>query len=240
MIKNILFDLDGTMLPMDQELFIKAYFGALCEKFCPILKIKPEELIKGIWKGTEAMIKNDGSAPNLEKFWHNFAKTCGKDILNYIRDFDEFYQNEFIAVKSVCGYNPAVPETINTLKRKGYNLIAATNPIFPSVATNERLRWAGLSYTDFSYITTYDNSSFCKPNSKYYEEIFHKLNILPEECFMVGNDIDEDILPTLDLGLDCYVVTDNLINKRETDISKIKSGTFKDFLSFARMLPDVR
>ena len=34
-IKAIFFDLDGTLLPMDQDVFIKAYFGALAKKLAP-------------------------------------------------------------------------------------------------------------------------------------------------------------------------------------------------------------
>lgn len=34
-IKTILFDLDGTLLPMDQEVFIKYYFGALVKHMEP-------------------------------------------------------------------------------------------------------------------------------------------------------------------------------------------------------------
>lgn len=30
---TVLFDLDGTLLPMDQEAFIRLYFGALTQKF---------------------------------------------------------------------------------------------------------------------------------------------------------------------------------------------------------------
>ena len=34
-IKTILFDLDGTLLPMDEKEFIKGYFGMLCAKLAP-------------------------------------------------------------------------------------------------------------------------------------------------------------------------------------------------------------
>ena len=35
-IKMILFDLDGTLLPMDQNHFVKTYFGALAKKLAPL------------------------------------------------------------------------------------------------------------------------------------------------------------------------------------------------------------
>ena len=33
MYKNFLFDLDGTLLPMDMEYFTKLYLSALCKRF---------------------------------------------------------------------------------------------------------------------------------------------------------------------------------------------------------------
>lgn len=240
MIKYVLFDLDGTMLPMDQEDFIKAYFGALCKKFCPVLGIDQETMIKGVWKATGAMIKNDGNHSNYEMFWGTFAKLVGKNVLNYIKDFDQFYNEEFIAAKAVCGYTPAATETIKVLKSKGYKVIAATNPIFPGVATNNRLGWAGVNKDDFEIVTTYENSGFCKPNPKYYLEITEKFGIDPKECMMVGNDVDEDMLPTKSLGMDTYLITDCLINKNDTDITDLNKGTFNDFLKYVRMLPDIK
>ena len=71
MIKTILFDLDGTLLPMEQEEFVKAYFGLLANKASNYGYDK-ETLIKTIWKGTEDMIKNDGSTTNEEVFWKIF------------------------------------------------------------------------------------------------------------------------------------------------------------------------
>ena len=50
MYKNYLFDLDGTLLPMDMDKFIKLYFGSLCKRFVPILKVEPDTLINAVWK----------------------------------------------------------------------------------------------------------------------------------------------------------------------------------------------
>lgn len=35
MLTTILFDLDGTLLPMDQEHFVKTYLGLLAQKMAP-------------------------------------------------------------------------------------------------------------------------------------------------------------------------------------------------------------
>ena len=63
MLKAVLFDLDGTLLPMDQEVFVKYYFGGLCKKLVP-LGFDANELVKNIWAGTKAMITNNGSQTN--------------------------------------------------------------------------------------------------------------------------------------------------------------------------------
>lgn len=79
MIKMILFDLDGTLLPMDQEIFIKAYFSGIANKFVNY-GYEPNMLIASIWEGTKAMIKNDGSKTNEEVFWDCFAYMFGEKV----------------------------------------------------------------------------------------------------------------------------------------------------------------
>ena len=165
--KNVLFDLDGTLLPMDQDKFVKAYFTALAKKLIP-LGYEPSKIADSVWKATIAMIKNDGSETNEKVFWNAFSKIYGEKVYNDIPIFNSFYENEFESLKKFCGNNPLAVETIKIAKEKNYKLILATNPVFPKVATNARTRWAGLNPDDFEYITTYDNSKFCKPNPKYY------------------------------------------------------------------------
>ena len=46
-IKAILFDLDGTLLPMDQDLFTEGYFRLLAEKMAPY-GYEPKKLIASI------------------------------------------------------------------------------------------------------------------------------------------------------------------------------------------------
>ena len=69
MYKNYLFDLDGTLLPMDMEKFVEIYLASICKKFAPNIGIDPKLFAKGIWKGSGAMGKNDGDCLNIEVFW---------------------------------------------------------------------------------------------------------------------------------------------------------------------------
>ena len=118
-VTTVLFDLDGTLLPMDQDAFVKDYFGRIAAKLAP-QGYEPQKLVETIWRGTGAMVKNDGSKTNEEAFWEVAASVYGEQILKDKRFFDEFYETEFDKIKEVCGYHPAVAEIVRSLKEKGY------------------------------------------------------------------------------------------------------------------------
>ena len=230
MIKHILFDLDGTLLPMDQDVFVEAYMRSLSAHMMPY-GYDPKTLVKSIWLGTGAMIRNDGSVSNEEAFWRCFDGIFGADARKDESKFEEYYRSGFTSVQKSCGFLAEAKTTIEQLKNKGYRLILATNPIFPPIATNQRVVWAGLSTDDFEWITTYDNSHYCKPNLNYYREIFEKMNISPEECLMVGNDVGEDMIAQK-LGCKVFLMTECIINKANEDISDYPQGSFAQLMQF--------
>ena len=229
-IKKILFDLDGTLLPMDQEVFTKAYFGLLAKKLAPH-GYNPEELIAGIWKGTKAMVRNDGKTSNETVFWNTFAEIFGEKVKADIRLFNDFYNVDFDNAADSCGFNPLAKRSVEKAKALGYGVILATNPIFPAVATEKRIRWAGLSPQDFEFYTTYENTCFCKPNPEYYRAVADKAGCTPEECLMVGNDVKED-LAAAETGMKVFLLSDCIINPENRDISGIPSGGFEELDGF--------
>ena len=234
MIKTILFDLDGTLLPMDQDLFLKAYFGGLVKALVPH-GYDGETIVKSIWAGTAAMVKNDGTRSNEAVFWDSFCSFFGPDARSDEPVFQNFYETVFQNVRESCGFDPRAAEAIRDIKAKGYRVILATNPLFPPIATQSRVRWAGLQPEDFEHITTYDNSSFCKPNPQYYEEVLSKCGLHPEECVMVGNDVGEDMIAAT-LGMKVFLLTDCLINKPSADINQFPHGSFPELMEFIRGL----
>ena len=209
MLTTILFDLDGTLLPMDQEVFVKDYLNRLAAKMVPY-GYDPQMLVKAVWRGTGAMVANDGRKSNEAVFWETFADMFGQDALEDVPLYDEFYDI-------------------------GYRTVLATNPLFPPTATQSRVRWAGLTPEDFEFITTYDNSSFCKPNPDYYREILGKLGLNAGECLMVGNDVNEDMIAQT-LGMQVFLLTDCLINKDGKDISQYPYGSFPELMDYIRGL----
>ena len=233
-VKAVCFDLDGTLLPMDQDEFVKSYLGRISKALAPH-GYDPEALVKAIWAGTAAMVKNDGSKANEAVFWETFAGLMGKEALHDKPLFDRFYREGFPAVKESCGFSPQARAVIRKVQAQGLRTILATNPIFPAVATHQRVQWAGLEICDFEHITTYENSSFCKPNPQYYQEILDKLGLRPEECLMVGNDAVEDLAAEA-LGMRVFLLTDCLINKSGADITRCPHGSFPALLDYLETL----
>ena len=229
-ITTVLFDLDGTLLPMDNDAYTKAYFKVLAEKMVPY-GYKPEELVNAVWTGTAAMVKNDGSQSNEDAFWACFASIYAGSELSDKDLFDEFYEKDFCRTKDMCGFNPLAAETVEKIKAAGLRVALATNPIFPAVATEQRIRWAGFDPSDFELCTTYENTSFCKPNPAYYLNVADRLGVSPEECLMVGNDVGEDMISET-LGMRVFLLTDNLINRKDADIEVYPHGGFEELQKF--------
>lgn len=234
MIKAILFDLDGTLLPMDQDYFISTYMKGLAKKLVPY-GYDSETFMKGMWAGVKAMILNDGKVTNEEAFWAVFCEVVGKDAKADELIFEEFYRNEFQEFRAICGFDKNAADTVAVLKKKGFRVVLATNPLFPTIATESRIRWAGLEPSDFEFFTTYENSRNCKPNPDYYRDIAKKLGLEPHECLMVGNDVRDDMIAET-LGMKVFLLTDCLINIKNVDISKYPQGSFESLKEFIEQL----
>ena len=233
-IKAVLFDLDATLLPMDQNKFIEEYFKSLSAKMSKY-GYEPKKLIEAMWSGVKAMVLSTGEKTNEESFWDAFKAVFGDKALNDIEIHKDYYENDFDALKIVCGYTPKANELIKYLKEKEITVVLATNPVYPLIATEKRIGWAGLDKNDFALVTTFENSHFCKPNPNYYKEILEKLNLKPEECIMVGNDATEDMAAEI-IGIKVFLLTDNLLNPKNLDVSTYPQGSFEELYSFLKNL----
>jgi len=120
MIKAILFDLDGTLLPMDQDEFTKGYFKLLAAKLAPY-GYEPKTLIDTVWAGTAAMVKNTGAQTNEAAFWEMFSRTYGAEKTERDKPlFEEFYADDFQRASVFCPRNGRAAETVAKLQRLGY------------------------------------------------------------------------------------------------------------------------
>jgi len=225
-LEMILFDLDGTLLPMDQDRFIQLYFQSLAAHLSPY-GYDAKGLFAAVQAGIGAMVQNDGAMINEDAFWQAFRRTSGRDGRADLPLFDAYYQQHFVFAKGGCGYDPQAAECIAWLKQKGLRLALATNPFFPATATRQRIQWAGLNPEDFEIITTFENSRFCKPNPQYYRQLAQDLRIAPERCLMVGNDAWEDLIAE-QTGMKVFLLIKGLLNKPGIDITPYPQGDFED------------
>lgn len=233
-IKAVLFDLDGTLLPMDQDVFLKDYFKRLAIQLAPY-GYDPKELINAVMKGTYAMVGNRGEKTNETVFWQTFYSVFGEEAKVHLPVYDAFYRDEFGKVQASCGYAKESAEVVRLLKEKGYTVALATNPVFPEAATRHRIAWAGLSFDDFAIVTTYENSRYCKPNPGYYLDVAKAIGVMPEECVMVGNDVADDMVAET-VGMKVFLLTDCLINSKGVDISRYPNGGFDQLKEFLKAL----
>lgn len=235
MLNTIFFDLDGTLLPFFQDDFIHANFKALIACAAP-MGYDGGKLTDAVWKGTAAMVANDGSVTNRQVFWEVFTREMGIASMALENILEGFYAREFDGVKSVLREPADRGPLIRGLREKGYGLVLATNPIFPETAVKTRLGWAGLTKADFDYITTYENSRHSKPNPDYYRDILRQAGQEPGECLMAGNNPVDD-MSAGQVGISVYLTTDYIENPGGAPVDAYPHGTFRELERYLEQLP---
>lgn len=205
----ILFDLDGTLMPMSNETFLNLYIPELGRKLKDY--VAPETLNEALWASLGVMLQDVGDKTNEMVFFENFRKRLGNDLVDELEPlFYEFYDREFEVLKQGVGDNSVMVEAVSLLKEKGYRLVVATNPMFPENAVLKRLEFSGLDPKDFEFISNYTLHTRCKPNPDYYQEVLDHTGLKVEHCLMVGNDAYEDAV-VREMGMHAWLLTDYLI-----------------------------
>lgn len=233
---TILFDLDGTLLPMDIDHFLDLYFHNMGKHFYNWTD--PKQLAKNVLQATEVMIRTNDGRTNEAIFMEHFESLIEGDIQAYKEHFSKYYETLFTNVKASTYQSKEMIEAVRILKEKGYTLVIATNPLFPYRANIHRITWAGLDPQWFTHITSFEDNRYSKPYPQFFQEVLDKIGKQPEECMMVGNDVFDD-LPAATLGISTYLLTDCLINTYNLDNTANYTGSYSDFLAFVQQLPHV-
>ena len=230
---TILFDLDGTLLPMDDGAFQEIYNRGLLSAIpCP----DPKGLLRAIWTGVKVMTQNDGARTNSEAFWEHFLRETGLDCETCEEGFLRYYTGAFRDCVAACRPSPLSREIVDTLREKGYTVALATTPLFPREATAVRLGWAGLEEAQFALVSTYEDFHFAKPSPNYFREFCARLGVDTADCLHIGNDVWEDGAAR-EAGLSVALVTDCLINRRELPLDGYPLYTLEQLAVWARQLP---
>ncbi len=209
MIKAILLDLDDTLLGNSTETFVNHYFkklGAYAAGWIP-----SDELMPALLASVNLVITEpDPSLTNIDQFWGEFAPQLGVSRAEAESFFAHFYETEFSVLQEITHYRPQAPTLVEWCRQRGWQIVIATNPIFPQAAIYARLSWAGFPLekeNPFALITTMENSHFAKPHLGYYREILDKIDCRPQETIMIGDDWKNDIAPAHSLGITPFWIT---------------------------------
>ncbi len=207
----MLFDLDGTLLPLDTDTFLDQYVRLITKHFAA--EIDPQLFARQLMASSYAMIGNkDGKHTNQAKFFADFFPKVDRHPEELMPKFEHFYREFFAELGKSTQATPIARQLVLQALDMGYKIVLATNPVFPREAVEQRMQWAGIADLPWELVTSYEDTHFCKPNPHYFQEILDRLEAKPEQCVHVGNDMDED-MAAVDVGISVVIADDYLINR---------------------------
>lgn len=217
---TLLIDLDDTLLQNDINVFLPHYLKALSSHLSD--RYAGDVFLHHLLAATQGMVENRNPRYTAEEVFdqafYPALKTTKQDLGTPI---NTFYEEVFPSLRTLTSPRPAAIQMMQEALSRGYQVVVATNPLFPATAIRQRLEWAGLSPRDypFALITTYENMHFTKPNPAYYAEILGQLGWPDWPAVMVGNSWTDDILPAAALGLQTFFLTGAEGNSGDLNLS---------------------
>jgi FMN phosphatase YigB (HAD superfamily) len=203
----VLFDLDGTLLDIDIDGFIRRYFAALAVTIESVLPPGSDiaHAMATVGTATSSMMEPHQGRTNRAVFNEVFERHTGIDLAAHQDALDAFYDDVFPTLRDGIGPTPAAREAVVAARSAGLRVVVATNPIFPARAIEHRMSWAGIALDDVDYVTTYEHMEACKPHPQYFRQTAALIDTDPARCLMVGDDRDLD-MPAAAVGMRTFYV----------------------------------
>ena len=210
---TLLIDLDDTLLNNDIETFLPGYLNALARYLAG--RVDPEKMVPQLLSATRKMLENQNPASTLEEtFDANFYPSLGVTKEELREPIAAFYETIFPTLQNLTSPRPQAVRLIDEAFAQGWQIVVATNPLFPRRAIEHRLAWAGLPVERYPFrlVTSYEHLHFAKPHPAYYAEILDHLGWPVQTVAMVGNSLSDDLLPAAQLGIPCFWLSDEPID----------------------------
>lgn len=204
---TLLIDLDDTLLVNPLDKFFPEYIAALSTHLSPY--IDPHKMVPQLLHSTDLMIAKENPCDTLQAvFESDFYPSLGVLKSQLTQPIADFYAGPYDKLRDVTKPIPAAARVMDMAQEQGWNVVIATNPLFPCSAVLKRLEWAGLDAGKYSYsmLTSYENMHFSKPNPAFYAEILGQLGWPEHPACMVGNSLSDDLVPAARLGIPCFWV----------------------------------
>ncbi len=186
-IKHIFFDLDNTLI-LDKDCDSECYKEVLSKLGYD------EEKYYDIYV---AIDEYDKSLTEENSFYKDY------DMLNFINEYlNENYSIELIyelkkAVEKNWIKRPLITETILKELSKKYNLYVYTNYF----GNTQSKRLENIGYKKYFKKVFGADEYGAKPYKKNFERILKEINSTPEECIMIGDTKNLDILAANNIGM---------------------------------------
>jgi len=211
-IKGLLLDLDGTLVDIKVSFFLDTMMESMVDYFIALLD--PETFRRGLIGSIDELISSPRSSgeTNQDGFYDAFFRLTGLSPEAAQQGFDAYYRDVFPGFSEYGSYVDGALDLIESAHERGFALALATNPIFPRAAVLERMSWGNLSPDPFTFIAALENTRACKPQIEFFTAVADALDLHPEQCLMVGNDVAHDLAAS-SAGMRTYLAEPHLVRE---------------------------
>jgi FMN phosphatase YigB (HAD superfamily) len=226
---TLLLDLDDTLLDNDIEKFLPDYLKALGVHLSG--KIPADQMAPQLLASTRKMLANTDPSRTLEDvFDADFYPKLGVTKAELSELLTDFYEKIFPTLSYLTRPRPQAVRVVEEAFDRGWQVVIATNPLFPRRAIEHRLDWAGLpvSRFPFSLVTSYEHMHFAKPAAAYYAEVLAQIGWPNQPAVMVGNSLEDDLLPAGRLGIPGFWLTQERAGLGDDAVPLSQKGWFED------------
>lgn len=191
-LRAVFFDLDGTLIDVDMALFVPAYLSRLSA--CLAAHADPRRISATLLSAVREMLDGNNGPQTLEAFLQDrLAGQLGLSWSDYQSGLMEFCTTKLEELRPLVRPHPLSRPLLESCLARGWQVVLATNPIFPLQVVQARLDWGGLADIPFRVVTGYENCSYCKPHQGFFSSLYEQLALPPSACLMVGNDTLHDM-----------------------------------------------
>ncbi len=228
-VRAVLFDLDGTLLGVDMQEFIPEYLDGLATRLTDLAHRR--QVVRVMRAAVVDMLTRvDGQTTLEQRMLAYLADHLALPGERYQAALDAFCRESLDGLEPLIQGHPLAQQLLTACQARGWQIVLATNPIFPRRVIDARIAWAGLDADRFTFVTDYETSRHCKPHREYFHEVLGRLDLPPEACLMVGNDTQHDMAAGL-AGLSTCLLTPWLIDHRDPCFPADWEGTHKELLA---------
>jgi len=223
-IDAIFLDLDGTLLGYQDETMGEVLYPLYAKHFPSYTK----EYGIAFQQGVVYMLQQTSAKPQHANIWLAFADKM-KELLNMNEEtcklhFTQAFESEgYNKLRERAKlYTEVTAKLMKIAHERNIKLVLATNPIFPKIAIERRLKWSGAQPEDFVCITHSENMH-CTKSVAYYQHLLEQVvQCKAENTIMVGNDNKYDMIAS-ELGINTWLIDEWERSERKYKIDNVGS-----------------